>query len=127
MIGRSRPGPSAPAAGEPTGAATSAAIGADGLRIDKLLWFLRLAPDRAGAQRLAAAGCIRLDGRRVDRAAALVRVGAVLTIPGPHGARALRIVRLPVRRMGAALVGEYCIDAMVAAHGSAGHAETPAE
>jgi ribosome-associated heat shock protein Hsp15 len=41
---------------------------AAGLRIDKLLWFLRLARTRALAQDWAQAGHIRLNGRRVERA-----------------------------------------------------------
>ena len=39
------------------------------LRLDKLLWFLRLARTRALAQERVAAGHIRLNGRRVERSA----------------------------------------------------------
>jgi hypothetical protein len=45
---------------------TGGALMAAGLRIDKLLWFLRLARTRAGAG--LGAGHIRLNGRRVERA-----------------------------------------------------------
>jgi ribosome-associated heat shock protein Hsp15 len=71
------------------------------MRLDKALWFLRLAPSRSAAQALAAAGHIRLDGRRVERASALVRVGSVLVLPAvgaQSGPRIIRILSLPVRR-----------------------------
>jgi ribosome-associated heat shock protein Hsp15 len=38
------------------------------MRIDKLLWFLRLAKTRSVAQAMAEAGHIRVNGRRIDRA-----------------------------------------------------------
>lgn len=73
----------------------------DNMRLDKALWFLRLAPSRSAAQALAAAGHIRLDGRRVERASVLVRAGSVLVLPGV-GAQSLprivRILSLPTRR-----------------------------
>lgn len=71
------------------------------MRLDKALWFLRLAPSRSAAQALAAAGHIRLDGRRVERASALVRAGSVLVLPGAgaqSNPRIIRILSLPVRR-----------------------------
>lgn len=74
---------------------------ADGqsLRLDKWLWFARLARSRTLAQSLCEGRHIRLDGRVVDRAAQTVRVGQVLTLPVPGGgARAVRIVALPARR-----------------------------
>ena len=40
------------------------------MRIDKLLWYLRLAKTRSIAQRLVAEGHIRRNGARVDRAQA---------------------------------------------------------
>ncbi len=68
------------------------------LRIDKLLWYLRLARTRSAAQALVAAGHMRLDGRRVERASAMVRVGALLVLPGPPRVRVVRLLALPVRR-----------------------------
>lgn len=73
-------------------------IDAGALRIDKLLWYLRLAPTRSVAQAMVAAGHIRLDGRRVERASAIVRAGSLLVLPGPPRIRVLRLVTLPVRR-----------------------------
>ena len=69
-----------------------------GLRIDKFLWFVRLAKSRSAAAALAEAGHVRLDGRRVDRAHACVRVGNVLSLPHGGGARVVRVEALPARR-----------------------------
>lgn len=68
------------------------------LRIDKLLWYLRLAPTRSAAQLLIATGHVRLDGRRVDRASTMVRTGSVLVLPRGNSAIVVRIVQLPHRR-----------------------------
>ena len=75
-------------------------IGADNatLRIDKALWYLRLARTRSVAQAMVAAGHSRLDGRRVERASTVLREGSLLVLPGPPRVRVLRIVSLPVRR-----------------------------
>jgi ribosome-associated heat shock protein Hsp15 len=68
------------------------------LRIDKALWYLRIARTRGVAQAMVAAGHIRLDGRRVERASTVVREGSLLVLPGPPRVRVLRVVSLPVRR-----------------------------
>ena len=52
---------------------------AGSLRLDKFLWFARIAKTRALAQALAEQGRIRLAGRVVDRAHAPVRIGDVLS------------------------------------------------
>ncbi|MDB5694226.1 MAG: RNA-binding protein [Alphaproteobacteria bacterium] len=71
---------------------------ADSLRLDKLLWFARIAKTRALAQQLAEQGRIRIDGRVVDRAHAPVRVGDVLSFALRGKVRVIRIERLPTRR-----------------------------
>lgn len=68
------------------------------LRIDKYLWFARLAPDRSSAQALAERGIIRLNGRRIDRAHAPVRVGDLITVPQGTAVRVIRVEKLPLRR-----------------------------
>lgn len=72
---------------------------ADGMRLDRFLWWARLAKTRSAAQVIAADGHLRIDGRAVDRAHACVRVGNVLTFAG-HGGRirVLRVEALPHRR-----------------------------
>lgn len=68
------------------------------LRIDKFLWFARLARSRSAAQALAEAGAIRLDGRRVDRAHTSVRVGSVIAFVQGDAVRVVRVLALPSRR-----------------------------
>ncbi|HET9640878.1 MAG TPA: S4 domain-containing protein [Allosphingosinicella sp.] len=71
---------------------------ADSLRLDKFLWFARIAKTRALAQQLAGQGRIRLGGRLVDRAHAPVRVGDVLSFAQRGAVRVLRVEALPTRR-----------------------------
>ena len=77
------------------------------MRIDKLLWFLRLAKTRTIAQGLAEEGHMRLNGRRVDRAHLKVGCGDVLVIPLPGGVRVIEVLALPVRR-GPAAEAQAC-------------------
>lgn len=68
------------------------------LRIDKFLWFTRLAKSRSIAQKIAEEGHIRLNGRRVDRAHAAIRAGDLITFPHGGGVRVIRVIALPGRR-----------------------------
>ncbi|HEX4695252.1 RNA-binding S4 domain-containing protein [Sphingomonas sp.] len=69
------------------------------MRLDKFLWFARIAKTRSFAQALAARGHLRIDGRAIDRAAAPVRVGNILTFATHLGRiRTLRVEALPIRR-----------------------------
>lgn len=68
------------------------------LRIDKLLWHLRLSKSRSLAQVLVAQGHIRLNGRRVEKPSAEVKVGDALTIPRGDAVLAIRVVAIPPRR-----------------------------
>ncbi len=69
------------------------------MRLDRFLWWARIVRSRAVAQAMATAGHLRLDGRAVDKAAAAVRVGSILTF-ATHGGhiRVLRVTALPARR-----------------------------
>lgn len=67
-------------------------------RIDRFLWYARLAKTRSLAQSLCEQGYIRLDGRRIDRAHAAVRPGNVLSLMLHGRIRVLRVERLPSRR-----------------------------
>lgn len=67
-------------------------------RIDRFLWHARLAHDRSAAQALAERAVIRLNGRRVERAHALVRPGDILTLPRGTSVLVIRILQLPARR-----------------------------
>lgn len=68
------------------------------MRLDRFLWFARLAKTRDVAQALACDGHLRLDGRAIDRAHAPVRVGNILTFFHGGRVRVLRIEALPMRR-----------------------------
>lgn len=72
------------------------------MRIDKLLWFLRLAGSRGFAQAWVLDGHIRLNGRRIEKPSAAVGCGDVLTLPmrGPMRGevRIIEILALPTRR-----------------------------
>lgn len=71
---------------------------ADAIRIDKLLWFLRLTKTRSLAQAIVAEGHIRASGRVVDRAHYMIRAGDVLTFPLNGRVRIIRLETLPARR-----------------------------
>jgi ribosome-associated heat shock protein Hsp15 len=68
------------------------------MRLDRFLWWARLVKTRAAAQAVAEQGRLRIDGRRVERAAAPVRVGNVLAFPLFGKVRVVRVERLPARR-----------------------------
>ena len=68
------------------------------MRIDRLLWFLRLARSRTAAQALVGEGHVRLNARRVERLAQAVAPGDVLTLPLAQGVRVIAIETLPTRR-----------------------------
>lgn len=70
----------------------------DILRIDKLLWHLRLSKSRSQAQALIAAGHVRLNGKRVEKSSADVKADDIITIPVGDGAKAIRLISLPLRR-----------------------------
>jgi ribosome-associated heat shock protein Hsp15 len=71
---------------------------AEGLRLDKFLWFARVVKTRALAQQLAESGRIRLSGRIVDRSHALVKVGDVLSLAVHGRVRVIRVEAIPPRR-----------------------------
>jgi len=79
-------------------AAAQGAAAGGGIRIDKLLWFLRLAATRGFAQEWAIAGHIRLNGRRIERASATVRAGDVLVLPIRGMVRVIEVIAIPLRR-----------------------------
>lgn len=68
------------------------------MRIDKFLWFARLAKSRSAAQAMAEQGIMRLNGRRIERAHSAVRAGDLVTLAQGDRIRVVRILALPVRR-----------------------------
>jgi ribosome-associated heat shock protein Hsp15 len=69
-----------------------------GQRLDKWLWSARFFKSRARASALCAEGKIRLSGRIIAKAHAMVRVGDVLTFPLGHDIRVVRVLALAKRR-----------------------------
>ena len=70
----------------------------ESLRIDKWLFHARFCKTRALAQEKSEAGRIRLNGQRVEKASAAVRVGDVLTLAVGGKVIALRVLQLGERR-----------------------------
>jgi ribosome-associated heat shock protein Hsp15 len=68
------------------------------LRIDKLLFFLRLSKSRTSAQSCSEAGHIRINGIRVEKGSAAVHSGDVITLPKGDDVFAVKILALPIRR-----------------------------
>jgi ribosome-associated heat shock protein Hsp15 len=81
------------------------------LRIDKLLWQLRLTKTRGLAQALVLEGHVRRNGVRVLRASQDVAAGDTLTVPLPGGVRVIELVALPTRR-GPAAEAQGCYRAL---------------
>jgi ribosome-associated heat shock protein Hsp15 len=72
--------------------------GDDRQRIDKWLWFARIAKSRTLAQKLAISGRIRVNRDRNHSASRPVKSGDILTIAFDSGVRVLRIVDVGLRR-----------------------------
>ena len=68
------------------------------LRLDKWLWFARLAKTRSAAQHLAESRRLRIDGRVIDRASALVRAGSVVSFPRDDQVIVIKVEGLSDRR-----------------------------
>jgi ribosome-associated heat shock protein Hsp15 len=77
------------------------------LRIDKLLFFLRLAKSRTLAQGWVENGHIRINGRRVERGSVTVQAGDVVTMPKGEIVLAIKLLTIPVRR-GPAIEAQLC-------------------
>ena len=69
-----------------------------GLRLDKWLWFARLAKSRGDAQAIAESRHLRLDGRVIEKASTLVRPGSVLSFPKGDQVMVVRVEALAERR-----------------------------
>lgn len=68
------------------------------IRLDKWLWQARFVKSRALAQRLIAAGAIRVNAVRVLKPATAVRVGDGLSFAQGREVRSVRILALGSRR-----------------------------
>ena len=68
------------------------------MRIDRLLFFIRLLKSRTQAQGLIDQGYVRIDGRRVEKTSEQVAVGSVIAFPLRDQIRVIRVLTLPLRR-----------------------------
>jgi len=68
------------------------------IRIDKWLWHARFHKTRALAQAACAAGIIRINGRRVEKPGAEVKIGDVLTLPRGRDVAVVRVLACGTRR-----------------------------
>ena len=68
------------------------------MRLDVLLFRLRLARSRSVAQGLIAGAHMRVNGMRVSANDRRMAVGDVLTLPRGKGVQVLEILALPERR-----------------------------
>jgi len=82
---------------------SAAAPNSDRQRIDKWLWHARVVRTRSDAAALAAAGFVRLNGKRMTAASQPVRIGDVVTLALDRSVRVLRVEGFCEKR-GAALV-----------------------
>ena len=70
------------------------------VRIDRFLFFIRLAKSRTLAQSIVDEGYVRIDGRRVEKPSEEVREGSVIALPLHERVRIIRVLTLPARRRG---------------------------
>jgi ribosome-associated heat shock protein Hsp15 len=68
------------------------------MRVDKLLWFLRLSASRGFAQEWVQAGHMRLNGKRIEKPSTAVIPGDILTLPMRTQVKVIEILALPTRR-----------------------------
>jgi len=78
-------------------------------RLDKWLWAVRVFKTRPLATEACRAGDVSI-GELVAKPARSVRGGEVVTVRQGVVVRTLRVVGLPLSRVGAALVSEYCVE-----------------
>lgn len=70
----------------------------ESLRIDKWLWHARFCKTRSIAQEKAVQGYIRINGHRVEKPSATVRIGDVMTLAARGEVISVRVTGLGVRR-----------------------------
>lgn len=70
----------------------------ESLRIDKWLWHARFCKTRSIAQEKAMQGQIRINGHRVEKPSAAVRIGDVMTLYAGGHVISLRVTSLGMRR-----------------------------
>ncbi len=67
-------------------------------RLDKWLWYARIVKSRSLAAKLIEEGCFRVNRQRVQKAAACVKCGDVLTASVHGRVRIIEVVAIGSRR-----------------------------
>ncbi len=80
--------------------------GGSSLRLDKFLWFARLARTRSAAARLCAEGRVAIAGVPAFKPHQPVRIGDWVTVEQGHWRRRLRVMALAERRGSASAARE---------------------
>jgi len=70
----------------------------DRQRVDKWLWHARVVRTRVAAAALAEAGCVRINGQRIEASSRPVRSGDVVTIALDRQVRVMRVLGFAERR-----------------------------
>ena len=83
------------------------------LRLDKFLYFVRLAKSRAKSVSLIHAGRMRIDGRPVTSIHDDIRIGQTITLAMGSQVRAIRVLAIPSRR-GPAPEAQACYADLIA-------------
>ena len=78
-------------------------------RLDKWLWQARFYKTRGLAQRMCAAGKVRINSRRIRKAHYALKAGDILPFPQGSRIRVVRILVMPERR-GPAAEAQRCYE-----------------
>ncbi|WP_298306414.1 S4 domain-containing protein [uncultured Erythrobacter sp.] len=81
--------------------------GADTLRLDRLLVYLRFARTRSAAQKMIEKRALRRNRNHVRRTSEMVAIGDVLTLVVGDDVRIIEITALPKRRASPALAKSF--------------------
>ena len=68
------------------------------MRIDRFLFFIRLAKSRTLAQALIETGHVRVDGKRITKPSEEVRAGSIVALPLHGQVRIVEVLSLLARR-----------------------------
>jgi ribosome-associated heat shock protein Hsp15 len=67
-------------------------------RLDKWLWFARVVKSRTAAAELVTSGKVRINRVKVERPAAALKIGDVVTVVAHHRVRVLAVLDVGKRR-----------------------------
>ncbi len=86
---------------------TAEGQGAQSMRVDRLLVYLRFARTRSAARAMIETRAVRCNRKHVTRVSEMIEVGDVLTLMVAGEVRVVEIVSLPGRRASPALAKSH--------------------